>query len=319
MVLTVEQGADKVTQCATIQKGERVLVLCDEFGDPALSAAVAASARRRGADVKELTVAQTVLSPVADASEFPPGAVDADVLIGATSLSIWHSALGRAAAAAGGRVLAMTGCDVGTLIAGGIEADFDAAGGPCVALTTLLTDARRIRVTTVAGTDLTASLVGRVGGNCTGKVEKPGDRDACPDMEAFIAPLEESVNGRIVIDGSTTSFGLVDEPLEIFVENGRLKEIRGGEQARSMTELLAKHGDSAHVFAEFGFGMNPSARVIGNIVEDEATLGTGHVAFGNNDSFGGANSSTIHQDMVYWRPTIELDGTTVMQDGKLLL
>lgn len=320
MTLTIEQGADRVIDlCAGVRKDEKVVVICDDSGDPALAAAVASSARRRGADVKEITVSSAILAAAADENDFPAEAMAADVLIGATGVSIYHSALGRSAAAAGARVLAMTGCDINTLIRGAIEADFDATEGPCLALAARLTSAQRIRVTTAAGTDLTASIAGREGFTCTGKAVEPGSRTGFPDIEAFIAPVEDSVNGRIVIDASTTSLGLVDASLVLTVENGKLDEIEGGEHATAMAALLAQHGPSAHIFAEFGFGMNPSANVIGNIIEDEATYGTGHIAFGSNNGFGGANSSTIHQDFVYWHPTVELDGTVVMEHGSLII
>lgn len=72
------------------------------------------------------------------------------------------------------------------------------------------------------------------------------------------------------------------------------------------------------MIAELGFGLNPCARVVGSIVEDEGTYGTGHVALGNNEFFGGANHAACHIDLVYWRPSVKLDGVPLMEDGQLV-
>ena len=44
------------------------------------------------------------------------------------------------------------------------------------------------------------------------------------------------------------------------------------------------------------------------MLEDEKSLGTSHIAFGNNADFvgGGKNNSKIHRDYLICRPTIEI-------------
>ena len=92
----------------------------------------------------------------------------------------------------------------------------------------------------------------------------------------------------------------------------------GGTTAAAVTEMLAQHGPEMRVIAEFGFGLNPSATVVGAIVQDEATYGTGHVALGSNESFGGANRAPLHFDLVYWRPTLYLDDQLFMRGGHIV-
>jgi leucyl aminopeptidase (aminopeptidase T) len=50
------------------------------------------------------------------------------------------------------------------------------------------------------------------------------------------------------------------------------------------------------LIAEVGIGVNPSARLTGNSILDEKSLGTAHVAFGGNTGFGGANAASVHID-----------------------
>jgi leucyl aminopeptidase (aminopeptidase T) len=60
------------------------------------------------------------------------------------------------------------------------------------------------------------------------------------------------------------------------------------------------------------------------MLEDDKSLGTAHLAFGNNADFtgGGNNHSKIHRDYLFHRPTIEAvfaNGSRklVMKNGEL--
>jgi leucyl aminopeptidase (aminopeptidase T) len=320
MALSIESGADRaVTMCLNVTPGETVVVFSDPGGDAGAARAVADAAERAGAVARVVDVAAEILGAEADVASAPPGTMDADVLIGVTSVSLYHSAIGRLAARRGARVLAMTGCTERMLTEGAIEADFAQVEPRCVALAEALTQASRLRLTTARGTELTALLTGRAAETCTGRAVRRGDRTGFPDIEAFIAPLETTACGRLVVDGSSTSHGIVDAPISIEVDDGAARSFEGGAHAAEIEALLHGHGPAALVLAEFGFGLNPAARIIGNIIEDEATYGTGHVAFGSNVGFGGVNNAPLHQDLVYWRPTLRLDDVTVIADGELLL
>ncbi len=109
----------------------------------------------------------------------------------------------------------------------------------------------------------------------------------------------------------------LDEPVTIEVEAGGAVSIRGGTQAKRIEEALASEGADAFAVAEFGVGTNPAARLIGNVLEDEKVLGTIHVAFGNNVSFGGANDVAVHIDGIVCAPTVTLDGAVFLEKGVL--
>ncbi|MBA3064791.1 hypothetical protein FP803_05115 [Candidatus Woesearchaeota archaeon] len=68
-----------------------------------------------------------------------------------------------------------------------------------------------------------------------------------------------------------------------------------------------------------GIGTNPKAKITGNVLEDEKVLGTVHFAFGNDLSYNGTNNIPLHLDGVIKEPTIEVDGKTIMKNGKLLI
>jgi leucyl aminopeptidase (aminopeptidase T) len=83
--------------------------------------------------------------------------------------------------------------------------------------------------------------------------------------------------------------------------------------------MLEKAGPKAYNLAEFGIGTNHAARLIGNVLEDEKVLGTCHIAFGDNSTFGGRVKAGIHIDGIIKRPTIKLDEKIIMCNGKLKL
>jgi leucyl aminopeptidase (aminopeptidase T) len=183
-----------------------------------------------------------------------------------------------------------------------------------------LTRTKRIRVKNRAGTDLTMDVSGRKGRAITGICRKPGDAEGVPDIEAYIAPVENSVNGRLVIDGSTSVTGLAKNPLVLDIEQGRAKQIRGGAHAAQLVRILRRaRSRNAFRVGEFGIGLNPLARIRGAIIEDEAALGTAHIALGDNHRFGGRNRAPIHVDLVLKAPRVELDGRVVLIGRRLLV
>jgi leucyl aminopeptidase (aminopeptidase T) len=199
-------------------------------------------------------------------------------------------------------------------------ADFDAQEKVLKRCVWLLTSAKRITVTNPAGTDLELNVLGRRGHGITGMCRRRGDATGAPDIEAYIAPLEDSTNGTLVIDGSTSVTALVKQPIRIDVEQGVARTIDGGSEARRLLRILREaKSRAAFRVGEFGIGLNPLARIRGAIIEDEGALGTAHVALGDNHRFGGENKAPIHIDMVLRRPHIELDGRTVLNGKHLTL
>jgi leucyl aminopeptidase (aminopeptidase T) len=110
---------------------------------------------------------------------------------------------------------------------------------------------------------------------------------------------------------------LLAEPLTVTVSDGRATDA-DGEAGAWLLRTLDEGGPTGRLVAELGIGTNPSAKLIGNILEDEKVIGTVHLAFGMSASLGGANVSSVHIDGVMNSPTLELDGRLVMQDGELV-
>ncbi|MGZ4389997.1 MAG: aminopeptidase, partial [Gaiellaceae bacterium] len=110
--------------------------------------------------------------------------------------------------------------------------------------------------------------------------------------------------------------GLVDEPVTLRFERGRVVSIEGGRAAAMLRDLVETAGAGADVVAELGIGFNPTVSPRGHVMLDEKAGGTAHVAIGRNTgSYGGDNEASIHVDCIFSAPTITVDGTPLDLPG----
>ncbi|MEN3017088.1 MAG: aminopeptidase [Candidatus Methanosuratincola petrocarbonis] len=188
-----------------------------------------------------------------------------------------------------------------------------------------LMDVRRIRVTSPNGTDITFSVEGR--DFFTDTKFDWGLFKWCnlPTGEVIVAPVETSLEGRIVCDLAIGGIGPIQTPFEIVARGGRATEFRCADRdLLSRVESALGVDEMARYVGEFAFGLNKKARVNAGFLEAEKVANTVHVAFGHNTDFpGGRNRSATHMDFLISRPTVECtysSGITeaVMRDGRIL-
>jgi leucyl aminopeptidase (aminopeptidase T) len=179
----------------------------------------------------------------------------------------------------------------------------------------------KIKITTPNGTHLTLSKKGRKAEPDTGIVQKPGSFSNLPAGEVYLAPLEGSAEGRLVLEWAPTR--KLREPIILLVRNGTVKRVLGGERyAGYLRNKLRERKENANI-AELGIGTNDRASRPDNILESEKIMGTVHIALGDNSTFGGTVSTPFHQDFVFFKPTLTLISKsrrqeTLLKDGNLL-
>jgi len=167
----------------------------------------------------------------------------------------------------------------------------------------LLTRADRAQVTAPGGTRLSLVLRGRRAHADTGLIQ-PGTFSNLPAGEAYIAPVEGSAGGTVVAGFGRG--GLFPGGLRFTVERGRAVAVTGGgRRGRELAATFRRHPGYA-VLAEFALGTNERATTRTSTLEAEKILGTVHVAFGDNSTFGGRNRAEFHSDFVVFRPTVVL-------------
>jgi leucyl aminopeptidase (aminopeptidase T) len=163
--------------------------------------------------------------------------------------------------------------------------------------------------------------------NLGGKERKPaqsaqvfdGAWTNIPGAEVYIAPIEKEVYGDIIINGSMLGHVLPCDVLTSF-KNGKIENWKAMDKRfqEIMDDFAGKwkHDPYWNWLCEFGIGVNNAfKKVTGIQVLDEKMKGTCHIAIGTNKEFSGKIESEIHQDFVTVKPTIVIDGKTIMKDG----
>lgn len=186
----------------------------------------------------------------------------------------------------------------------------------------LLTGAVRVTLTTPDGTDLSLGVGGRIAKPDDGILTSAGCFGNLPAGEAYLAPVEGTAAGVLVVSYAPTR--RLSSPLRLTVREGNVVGIEGNDPYRERLE--EKFGESPlnRNIAELGIGTNDRATRPDNVLEAEKILGTVHIAVGDNAGFGGTVSTPFHEDYVLYRPTLTLempDGgrVTVLDDGRLLV
>jgi 2,5-dihydroxypyridine 5,6-dioxygenase len=187
-----------------------------------------------------------------------------------------------------------------------------------------------IRVASHAGTDLKMRKKGRKGLTQYGISDAPGRWDSWPSGFLYCAPEEESAGGTLVLDVGDLLVMLgryVAEPVRITVENGTIKKIAGGVDAVLLNERLEQAKDpEAYIISHIGWGTDPRARwseIAQRGTEEGArdvrsTYGNVQIAFGANYRLGGKNQTMAHEDLVLRRARFELDGQTIVENGRII-
>ena len=184
---------------------------------------------------------------------------------------------------------------------------------PARALLAQLDGAATLRVRGRAGTDLTLDVSARAW-KTDALPLGPGEIANFPGGEVYVAPRSRGADGVLVADLTVpyTVEGLVDEPVTLRFESGRVTAIEGGRAAAMLREIVENAGAGADVVAELGIGLNPTVTPRGHIMLDEKAARTAHVAVGRNTGpYGGDNHAAIHVDCVFSEPELEADGRPV--------
>ena len=309
----LEEGARRVIHtCLAVKAGEKVVVVADAntrvIAEALFDAAVAAGAK----------AILALIPPPKEAAEEPPEPLarmmaDSDVAVLATSRSMTHTAARRMANRAGARIASLPGVTPDMLTEGALTADYQEIQKTTRRLERRLRGAKSVHLSSAAGTDVTFDVTRRdwVTGD-TGVCHRKGETTTLPAGEIFVAPVEGTADGRLVFDAAF--FGPVREPVSVVVKEGYASRI--STMPAAVLEMN-RGGKDGRNFGKFGLGLNPQARITGNILEDEKSLGAAHIVFGDNAAYGGTVRCGVRVDAILTKATVEVDGKSIMAGGEL--
>ena len=315
-----------INSCVDLEAGEKIAIIVDRYGDhQELAEALF--------DVLEELQAEPFLvvlpQPYIDDYHKPlPRGISAlltnvDVAFIITKQSFTHTRAVTLARAYGCRVFSMPGIGKDILIRAG-EVDYESLRTRCNSLRGFLNRfyGGSVKITSELGTDLKLeinSLFRTQAGvykkntvNVRGEEWRFGVVQNIPAGEVWTIPY--NTNGTLIVDGSITHLGKVDEPFRIDFSNGKIVNTDGNGLIYEKFVNMLERSPCLCTVAEFGIGLNDKAIISGNILEDEKVMGTVHIGIGDNVNLGGRNACDYHLDLVITKPTVvvEKDGDEVV-------
>lgn len=314
------KGAMKlVRECGGVTKDDIVVVCCD-YESFQVADMVAKSSLALGA-CTNMMVFEPTSGHGAPVPEMVGAAMEkATIAFLVTTKSMSHTQAVKNARAAGCRIITMPEVFPHMLMHGAVEADFMERAKVAAKLKAKLTETKTAHIVCPeTGTDLYLDLEGRMGRAVDGLAHTPGSFAAPPNIESCIAPVEDRTHGTFVVNASIAGVGAIQgEPVRLTIENGVITKIEGGKDAETLKAILSKpNNPNCYRIGELGMGLNPCAIPCGSLLEDEAPLGTVHIAAGNNASNfpGGQNVAPVHIDMIAKDATVYLDDTVIIDKG----
>jgi aminopeptidase len=184
-----------------------------------------------------------------------------------------------------------------------------------------LRNATNIRITASNGTDLRLKLKNRPIHVHDGIIDKADiDKgtifEALPAGAVELAPDETGTEGTILFDQPTALAGKMLSGLKLEFENGRLANYSAQSNLDSFKQLYDKVTGDKDRIANMVIGLNPRAELIG-FFTDRYVQGTVSIGIGGNKGIGGDNETQFGHEETLRRPTLEVDGYTLVKDGKV--
>jgi len=246
-----------------------------------------------------------------------------NVLVAITSYSLTHTDARGGATKAGVRVASMPLFLIDMFYPEGpMTADYTKIKVETEKLAKSVTDAKEVVIRTRTGTDIKFSLKGRNGRVDAGIFTERGAWGNLPSGEAYVAPLEGTAEGRVVVEKEW--FAGLTENMTLVFRNGEVIEVVGGgkvgDEYRDLLKPRVKEEPykSRRNLAELGIGTNPYAKRPDNVLEAEKIKGTVHVAVGDSSHMGGKVTADLHQDFVLPKPDLYVDGKLIMKNGEII-
>ncbi len=318
-----EWGEAVVRTLVEVKPGENLLILADTwtYADAAEACLIAGINAKANA---QLLVLPRMLET--DTREFKPAAgaiMGADAIVALSDMSNLN--VRNVSFKAREKGTRIASCDVRSAgdwaIVGVLDVDYPLMVKVAEKICELWGKTEVCKLTSAVGTDVSFQLKGRPCDLGDGRAIGPGEIDYFPGVTPSIAPVEKTVNGTIVVDGSVSDPDRpVSAPITLRLEKGVITAIEGGPDADALRSRLESPGEpEAFHMAHFNIGINPAARLGTSMGQDEMVMGVVTFGFGHQDpDFGGTvGPCTIHTDVTLRSPTVYLDGVVMCENNKL--
>jgi 2,5-dihydroxypyridine 5,6-dioxygenase len=312
-----------VTKLASVKPNENVLILGETASNEAMMQAVMAASIGIGAETQMLIYPERKEINVEHPKSVAEAMKHTDVIIDFSVKYTIHTIAYQEARKAGTRALVTIPQGIEEYIKDGIVGiDYDKMVEEGGMISKLFERCSKCRLASDEGTELEMELGNRPAVLRDGMVIDKGEIDYFPGAQISLAPVEESINGKVVVNGSLyPPVGILDHNVTVTMKKGRIVKIEGSVEAQVWEKWIAGFDDpKMYCVAHFSIGLNPNAKLSGYIIEDERIRGSIIFGFGSQmpDFKGKVGKAKSHTDAVSLFNTVFLDDKKVVAKGDIL-
>jgi len=312
-----------VNDMACVKKNEKLLILADTWTDLGIAELCFEAGLAKGAITNMHIFPMIKHNDYSELDEIVSSAIiSSDVIIGLCETMFLEKDATRKARSNGTRVSSsmLRGMEE-FVLEGLLNVDYKKMLDEANIISEIWSKTKLCRLTCPNGSDISFSLEGRPVDIGDGISDKPGEADFFPGVDVNIAPIEKTINGKIVVDGCLDpGNGIVDDLVSLDISDGVIRTIEGGKDA-NLFKINLESANDEKVFhlCHFTLGLNPTAKKSNVMHECEHVVGAVTFGFGNQDpSFQGTvGEAKLHSDVVIMSPTIELDGAVQVENNKI--
>jgi len=189
-------------------------------------------------------------------------------------------------------------------------------------VTSNLERAREVRVRSRIGTDLKFSILGRQTQINDGIIDDDDIRRGAlfttlPTGSVTVSVVEDSASGKVSFDLPIPQVGKLIHGLQWVFENGRVTSYNADKNVDAFKPIFEKgHGDKDKI-ASLTIGLNPRVRT--GFLNDSLAKGAVSIGIGSSLSIGGKNDSDYGFQGTLSQATVELDGRTIVENGRIVV
>jgi aminopeptidase len=209
-----------------------------------------------------------------------------------------------------------------------VNADYNQISARGKALQKALQGAKSVRITSPGGTDITFSIGDRTvfvdDGVMTPEKAKSkmllGRIASLPGGNVFVAPIETSANGKVVVPKMNCRYDPMNG-VSFEFKGGKLQNFKATQNGGCFVETMAPYPGPKDMFAQFSIGLNPAMKVVeqGGAYWPGAAAGLVRIGIGSNEMLGGANKTPGGFGFPLVSSTVTVDGKVVVKDGQLVM
>lgn len=332
----IEGATNAVVKWGNLKRGENLLILTDTKVPTELVEALGCVGRSVGA-----IVTYCVMPPLELPHQEPPKPIaaamkEADLILGNLTNTMSHSTASFEAEKAGARYMNI-GPSAESMASKSVKFPPEIIFCMATKIARQWKRGKKITVQCSRGSNLTAEIkaqhvIGEEGAGAplgTKILEGKPRRSRFGAFEGGFGTVgiwpEWSANGVAYFDAAHGIVGLLQTPLKCTVENGYVKKLEGDPNVVNFFErLFRQFGQEAKHIGEIMIGLNPWVDVLAGLNAFQHLLshraaGTVHICFGNSiDDFRTVKPG-IHMDQLIIKPTILIDDTVCVENGRLAI